>query len=53
MVDCDEGREEGAVMFDAILNGLVVCGCVVLLLLPPRYDPAIMLKDWLMRRIRK
>lgn len=29
---------------------LLVAICVVLVLLPPRYDPAILLKEWLERR---
>ena len=29
---------------------ILIAACVVLVLLPPRYDPAIRLKEWQLRR---
>lgn len=32
------------------LDWILIAACVVLVLLPPRWDPAIRLKEWLGRR---
>lgn len=31
-------------------NWLLLAACIALVLLPPKYDPAIRWKEWLMRR---
>lgn len=33
-----------------LIGGLLVLACVVLVLLPPKWDPAIHLKEWTLRR---
>jgi hypothetical protein len=32
------------------LEALLIAACLVLIVLPPRYDPAIRLKEWLERQ---
>lgn len=34
----------------SIFDWLLVGACIVLVLLPPKYDPAIRLKEWVSRR---